>query len=340
MVSLPYLTHAVAPVSGTWREESSDFLVDEIAAYNPSGTGEHLFVRFEKREINTADAVRMIAKAIGADPGGAGFAGLKDRHAITTQWASFFHPSMPNSLDSLALPGIRVLEFAPHPHKLRTGHLHGNRFRIRLRGAAQQIAMVTETFRVLEQQGVPNYYGAQRFGHNNLARAKDWLIENRPPPRSRFDRKLLVSVLQSSVFNDVLSQRIDCQEMSTAIEGDLLRKENSGGMFTTSDLSDAQQRVMNWEISPTGPMVGLKMRWPEADALAREKAILAQSGIDDDVLNRFRRAGQGTRRPLRVKLGESRVSVHAECSNDLDIEFVLPSGSYATAVMREVLKSD
>ncbi len=202
-MSLPYLTTAVAAVSGTWRAEISDFQVDEIPAYQPSGGGEHFFVHFEKQGLNTPDAVRVIAEAIGADPNASGFAGLKDRHAITTQWASFYRPSTVASLDALALPGIRILEFALHPHKLRTGHLHGNRFRIRLRGAAKQLDEVTEALRVLTQQGVPNFYGMQRFGHNNLERAQHWLIQNHRPPRSRFDRKLLVSVLQSAVFNAV-----------------------------------------------------------------------------------------------------------------------------------------
>jgi tRNA pseudouridine13 synthase len=336
---LPYATAKSRRVLAKFRERPEDFRVDEVPAYAPSGTGEHLFVRFEKTGLNTRDAVDSLARALGSDPRQAGFAGLKDRHAVTTQWASFFHADAALA-QGLELPGIRVLEAVPHPHKLRTGHLHANRFRIRLRDAGPDaLPIARELLAELLTAGTPNYYGEQRFGQDaqNVGDALRWLRDGGPAPRDPWKRKLLVSAWQSALFNRWLGERVERGELGRAIAGDLMRKEDSGGLFVSEDQGDAQRRLDAWAISPTGPMFGLRMRWPAQEAERIERALWAELGLPDEALSRVSKLAEGTRRVARVR--PEALEVDAE-GPDLLLAFSLPKGAYATVILRELMKPD
>lgn len=342
MEELPRISDGLPRARARPPAEPADFRVDEIPAYAPAGAGTHCFVRFEKVGRTTPDAVRALARALDADPSAAGTAGLKDRNAVTTQWASFegVDPERALALGADAVPGVRVLEAARHPHKLRTGHARGNRFALRLPAAAPDDRERAQAILArLDRTGLPNYFGPQRFGADggNVARARRWLCEGGAPPRERFERRLLVSALQSSLFNAVAAERVRDGLLARALAGDLLRKEDTGGLFTTDDLADAARRVAAWEISATGPMFGPEMRWPLADALAREERALAAAGLTREELARFGRLGQGTRRPLRVR--PTRVEV-AERDGALELAFELPSGSYATVLLAELLAAE
>lgn len=335
--NLPHLTSGLPAIPGRLRVELDDFVVDEIPAYEPSGEGEHLFVRFRKRDLTTPEAVRRMANALGVEPGTSGWAGMKDRHAVTTQWASFQGASS-EAAAALELEGIEILEAVAHRHKLRTGHLRGNRFVLRVRDAGPYLGEARQVLDRLVESGLPNYFGEQRFGRGgeNLPRARQWLVEGGRAPRRKLERKLLVSVLQSWLFNEALADRLRDGLFDRPAAGDLLRKEETGGLFTTDDLDEAARRMADWEISATGPMFGPRMRWPEGEAREREAALLERMGVENDHIARFGRAGEGTRRPYRVRPG--RVEVESE-GDALRVGFDLPSGSYATAVMREVLKA-
>lgn len=335
---LPHATAKSLRTLGKIRSVPEDFVVDEVPAYPPAGQGTHLFVRFKKRGLTTRDAVERIARALGTNPRDAGYAGMKDRVAVTTQWASFFGAE-PQAAKALALPDIEVLDAAMHPHKLRTGHLRANRFTLRLRGEAVDAQVATQVLRELERVGAPNYYGEQRFGTDarNLERARAWVLGGGSAPRDRFDRKLLFSALQSSLFNTWLAERIEQGHYETPVPGDVLRKEDSGGLFVSTDAADALRRMQGWEVSPTGPMFGKKMRWPEADAADHERALLQRSGIDEATLERHAAHGEGTRRVARVRPADA--SVQAE-QDAIVLRFDLPSGAYATMVLREVCKPD
>ncbi len=335
---LPYATAKSLRTLGKLRAEPEDFRVDEVPAYLPGGQGEHLFVHFEKRALTTRDAVERLASALGASPRDAGFAGLKDKHAVTTQWASFAGADAQAAL-GLVLPGIRVLAAARHGNKLRTGHLRGNRFAIRIRGAGQDPSVARTILGELARIGAPNYYGEQRFGiaERNLSRARAWVLEGGRPPRDRFERKLLFSALQSALFNRWLGQRIDDGLYERVLVGDWLRKEDSGGMFLATEVPDAERRMRDWEISPTGPMFGAKLRWAEGDAGERDRAVLAAEGIDFETLAANAKYGEGTRRAARVRPGDFHVEVEPDA---LLVSFELPSGAYATMVLRELLKQE
>ncbi|MDH5675155.1 MAG: tRNA pseudouridine(13) synthase TruD [Myxococcales bacterium] len=334
---LPHATAKSLKILGKIREAPEDFRVEEIPAYPAEGEGEHLMVRFEKVGLDTKVAVDRIARALEVDPREASFAGLKDRKAITTQWASF-HRADPERALALTLPEIRILDAQRHRHKLRTGHLQGNRFRIRVRGASAHLETARELLDELVRVGVPNYFGEQRFGHEgrNLERARAWLVEGGRAPRGRFERKLLVSTLQSAAFNAWLSARLSRGEFATAIAGDVMRKEDSGGVFTCDDAQSDQPRVQNWEISPTGPVFGPKMRAAEGPAADHEREALAVLG-GDAVLARLGRLGPGSRRPARIRPLTPSIEVEGD---DLWLDFGLRKGGYATVLLRELLKQD
>jgi tRNA pseudouridine13 synthase len=335
--SLPLATELEVPIGGRVKERPEDFVVDEIPAYTPSGAGEHLFVRFEKVGLDTEQTIRRIAEALAVDPRASGWAGLKDRHAVTTQWASF-HRGDPARARALEVPGVRILEAAMHENKLRTGHLEGNRFTLRLRGADP--ARASDAERVLGElarSGVPAFFGEQRFGRggSTLSRARAWIVDGGRGPRAPFERKLLVSALQSSIFNVICAERMRTIGLAGILDGDLVRKEESGGLFVATELDEVRGRAARFEVSATGPMFGAEMRWPEREAKAMEEAALQAAGLDQAKLASFRRAGEGTRRRLRFWLRDVRVSADVD---GLVLAFTLPAGAYATIVLRELTR--
>ncbi|MEZ4256378.1 MAG: tRNA pseudouridine(13) synthase TruD [Polyangiales bacterium] len=232
-------------------------------------------MEFEKRDLSTAEALRRLGRALGVSPRDASVAGLKDRHAITTQWASFFgttrkrHGRHASTGCASSTPSDTATS--------RTGHLRANRFELRIRDAAAHVEAGAERPRTCRARRRAEYFGEQRFGRGgkSLDMARAWLLDGGPAPRDKRDRKFMVSVLQARVFNRVLAERVTLNELGAYVEGDLLRKEDTGGLFTTTDTADAAERVRTWAVNATGPMVGAKMRWPEG--LAREREVRASA---------------------------------------------------------------
>jgi tRNA pseudouridine13 synthase len=323
------------------KTEPEDFVVEEIAAYEPSGEGDHVFVDFRKRGLNSTEAVRRLADWLGVDPRSAGLAGRKDRHAVTRQRASFL---MPIPKDGCALPaslascpeGIEVIELKRHRHKLKTGHLQGNRFTLVLRQVADDAFEPIEShLRRMTETGVPNAFGAQRFGRHgdNAERALAWLQGQGRGPRDKKKRRFLFSALQSKLFNDTLAQRVHDGSWNRVLLGDLAKKRSTGGLFEVDEdcLADAEQRAARGEICATGPIFGAKMRWPGATVGSLERAVL-EGAMDPQILEDNRRLGEGSRRPLRLWV--------SDLSWELDpgqgmirMKFVLPKGAYATTVL-------
>jgi tRNA pseudouridine13 synthase len=338
-MTLPYLTTSIDPIEAEFRSTPEDFEVEEVPAYLPSGSGEHIFAFIEKRELTTKDAVRALCESVGADPKAAGWAGLKDRHAITRQWVSIWGTT-PDALTKAEIEGVQVLEAAPHSHKLRTGHLQANQFRLRLRQVeASRIDDLRRVLAEIETRGLPNYYGEQRFGRegDNAERALRWVLGEARAPRGGFQRKLQMSALQSQLFNRCVAERVQTSTLGQVFAGDVMKKHDSGGLFIATDLEDAQVRADAWEISATGPMFGAKMRWPEGEARAREEALLQEVGVTLEHLGKWKRIAPGTRRFVRVPVPKTGVSVSG---NTVNLEFTLPAGSYATILVREILKRD
>jgi tRNA pseudouridine13 synthase len=342
---------------GVIKSVPEDFIVEERPLYLPSGEGEHLYLRFTKRNIPTDIAVRMIARALGVDARDVGVAGLKDKVGITTQTISVPLGRDGAALEaralSLALDGITIHEARRHTNKLRTGHLAGNAFTIVVRDLdPTRVGEVVRTLERVGREGAPNAFGAQRFGRDqdNAQRARSWLRGEWAGPRDGRQRRFLFSSLQSAIFNDVLRRRIDDGTWLTPIEGDVLQKEDSGGLFLCADVQADRERAARGEVSPTGPMVGIKMRAPTGAALALETAVTTEwlgEGFD---LASVRQLGEGTRRPLRTLVSDLRIEIINPASpNDgagreqrpsVRVYFVLPKGTYATTVLTTAMDID
>lgn len=336
-MNLPYLSTDYAPIPGILRTEFEDFQVDEVPSYDADGQGNHLFVQFQKTDFTTAEAVKRIARALNVDPRSAGFAGVKDRRAVTTQWASFEGADAEAAL-GLELEGLKILHAVRHSTKLRTGHLRANRFTLVIREVP---TARDEDIRAIAERvcriGMPNYFGEQRFGRDgaNVERAIAWLSGATRPPRDHFEKKMLASALQSELFNRVVAERVEAGELGRVFLGDLCRKDESGGMFTSEDTEADQIRADTFEISPTGPMFGPEMRWPTHLAAERERRVLEESGLSAEVLAKLGKNAPGTRRAVRVRPGDVTIE---RVDSGLRLAFTLPSGAYATCFVRELLK--
>jgi tRNA pseudouridine13 synthase len=344
VADLPYLTADLPGTGGALRTTPDDFFVDEEPAYQPAGTGEHVMVRIEKRDLNTAQVVAAIARALAIGERDVGVAGMKDRRAVARQWLSLPPPATPEQVLALALPGITVLEAARHGNKLRTGHVRANRFRLRVRGvSADASARARAVLAALaEVPGAPNWYGEQRFGRDgdNAARGRELLRGGRGGrgPRARRLERLMISALQSELFNAWLGARLADGLYREAIVGDVLHKVG-GGQFVCEDAALETARLHAGELVVTGPMFGDRMRRPPegTPAAAREAAILDAAGLAADAFAAVRAIAEGTRRDATLALTDVTVG---ELGDDgaLEVGFTLPGGAYATIVMREVMK--
>jgi tRNA pseudouridine13 synthase len=335
----PIATTDLPGTGGTIGPEPEDFQVDEIPLYAPSGEGEHLYVRVQKRRMTTREAVSSLARAAGVPQSEIGTAGMKDKHAVTTQWMSL-PARRAKPLEAWTLPeGLSVVESSRHGNKLRTGHLRGNRFRIRLveveQGAIDKAASIVGRLR---EQGLPNYFGAQRFGRDgdNLATALAWIERDargeggRTPP---FERKLFASVLQSEVFNRYVTARLELA-LGEPLVGEVVRLEGTGSLFAVDDPAREMSRWKSNDIHPTGPMIGPKMRKAHGKALALEDAAVESVGLTGETLARLGKLADGTRRDLLLLPEDLRVEAENE-GRALVVEVTLPAGNYATQVIRE-----
>jgi tRNA pseudouridine13 synthase len=322
-------------VSLRLRESPEDFRVDELPAYAPSGSGAHTFVRIEKRLRTTEEVARALARAAGVRPGDVGYAGRKDRVALTTQWFSV--PGLdPARALALELAGARVLEAAPHPHKLRTGHLRGNRFEIAVRGADAAVADAARA-RLAQAvaRGFPNRYGPQRYGRDgdNAERARA-LLAGGASRLARRDARFLLSALQARVFDTALAARelpLDALE-----PGDLAMKHDSGGVFLVEDAAREAPRAAAFEISATGPIFGTHMTEPGGAVAARERRALEACGVLDTGALRLPPGIRlrGARRALRERPRDAGTLLEGDV---LRLRFELPAGSYASVLVEELV---
>ncbi len=322
-------------IEATIGPAPEDFVVDEVPLYPHSGSGEHLYVRIEKRSYTTPAMLRAVTRAAGVNERDVGYAGLKDKHAVTRQWLSL--PSKGRPPDEWQLPeGISVVEHTRHSNKLRTGHLLGNRFRITLvtqdAGALEKATAIAERLRTL---GLYNYFGGQRFGRrgDGLRQALVWLREGaKLHGMPRFLSKLYPSVIQAEVFNRYFSAR-RALGLDQLILGEVVRLDNAGAMFAVEDVAREQPRLTSGDVHLTGPIFGPKARATSADAAALELTQIETLGLDAEAREKLAHLAPGTRRDLIAKV--ENLELRWTAVGRLELEFSLPSGSYATELIRQ-----
>jgi tRNA pseudouridine13 synthase len=333
----PLLTADLPGIGGRIKVEVDDFEVEEIPAYEPAGDGDHLFLWIEKRDMGAEFFTRQIAKRLGIGPGDVGTAGLKDRRAVTRQWVSLPGGVEPR-LGELEGDGVRVLRVSRHGNKLRPGHLRGNRFRILIRDvAANAVKLAAPILDRIRRDGLPNFYGPQRFGRDGET-AKlglDLLHGGRGGIRNPFLRKLALSAAQSVLFNDCLAHRINDGLLRTVLAGDVMAKWPAGGMFVATDVPAEQARFDTRETVHAGPMFGRKTFAAADIAAEREAAVLRDAELTVESFAGFGKLLMGTRRHNLVYVDDL---VAEQEPDGLRLTFTLPAGSYATVLLREVMK--
>lgn len=322
-----------AGTGGTLRGEAQDFRVEEVPAYPFAGEGAHLYLQVEKTGHTTAHVVRELCAQLGVRDRDVGVAGLKDRHAVTTQWLSI-PDRYEERLGTFALDGVRILTTTRHGNKLGMGHLRGNRFVVRVRGAAGTAPGAAATLADLAARGVPNYFGPQRFGLGGL-NAEEGLRVLRGESRLRDPRvrRFLTSSVQSAVFNAFVSLRLERGVFAAVLSGDMAKKHATGGVFLVEDAAAESLRAQAGEISATGTLFGRKVRPLTLDAGALEAEALATFGLSPAAFS----SRLGDRRLTRVFPEETGITA---TEDGYVATFTLPKGSFATSVLREIMKSD
>jgi tRNA pseudouridine13 synthase len=307
--NLPDWARALGPplFAGRMREKPEEFVVTEELDIDLSGDGEHDWLWIEKTGANTHWVAEQLARHAGVSPRDVGYAGLKDRHAVTRQWFSVRRPSGSADWQDFESPGVRILEQRRHSRKLKRGAHRGNRFRIAIRAdSSSEFASVTaDRLAMIEVQGVPNYFGEQRFGRGgaNIALGEAILGGRRV---SRHKRSIGLSALRSFQFNEELDRRVTDGTWNTVMPGDVANLDGTGSIFNIDELTpDLERRCAEMDIHPCGLL-------PEI-AAARVAA---------------------SHRPLRLRVGDLRWEAEADA---LWLEFRLGRGSYATAVLREIV---
>jgi tRNA pseudouridine13 synthase len=316
------------------RTEPEDFLVEELLGFEAAGAGQHVLLKVRKREANTQWIARELARACGCRPGDVGYAGLKDRRAVATQWFTVPQSRLsPADWIGIASGEFQVLEAHRHSRKLPRGALAGNRFVIKIRGAVIDDASLASRLAALERSGVPNYFGPQRFGRGgaNLKRLGED-VRTLPPAQRGF----VLSAARSLVFNAVLAERVADGSWARLEPGDLANLDGRASHFPVEAVDEAlAARCAGLDVHPTGPLWGRGVPRTGGRVLELEQRVAAQSAAACDLVAR---AGmEQERRSLRLAVRDLRWQRETDA---LTVEFRLCRGAYATVVLREVFSSD
>jgi tRNA pseudouridine13 synthase len=317
-------------VQGHIRQSASDFEVTEDLGYELTGDGEHDYLWVEKRDANTAWVAGKLARHAGIRESDTGFAGMKDRHAITRQWFSVRRPSAAGTdWDAFDLAGVRIREVARHTRKLKRGALRGNLFRIALRDVDAQRASINERLELVKSSGVPNYFGEQRFGRNgnNLQLASELFAGKR---LQRNKRGIALSAARSYLFNHILQRRVLDGSWNRLLPGECACLDGSNSIFVVDEPDQAlQQRCDEMDIHPGGALWGRGESPCSGEVLSLEQAAVApfadfKEGLESHT-DQSRRALRLAARDLQWELDGQTVW----------LEFGLTRGGFATAVLRE-----
>ncbi|WAE54241.1 tRNA pseudouridine(13) synthase TruD [Stutzerimonas frequens] len=321
--------------SAVLKAVAEDFQVDEVLDIPLSGQGEHLWLWVEKRNLNTEEAAKRIARAAGVPLKIISYAGLKDRQALTRQWFSLHLPGKADPDLSAAEDGsLRLLQCVRHQRKLQRGAHSANGFRLRLTELHADHTQLDARLERIKLQGVPNYFGLQRFGYEggNLHGARHFAAKGELPEQRNM-RSRLLSAGRSYLFNRVLTERVADGSWDQARVGDLLAFTDSRSFFPAGPDECTDPRLRILDLHPTGPLWGVGGSPAGDEIQALEDAVATNEAA---VANWLAQAGmKHERRILRLPI--SGLSWHYPGPDILQLEFVLPTGCFATAVVRELV---
>ncbi|WP_372015168.1 tRNA pseudouridine(13) synthase TruD [Pseudoxanthomonas sp. 10H] len=326
-------------LSARIRVQPEDFRVEEIDAFEASGDGEHLLLTVEKRGMNTSFVAGAIARWASVPEVGVGFAGLKDRHAVTVQRFSVQLPGREApDVATLEQDGLRVLAQARHRRKLSRGALAGNRFVLVLRELQGGREAIDARLAEVAARGVPNFFGDQRFGHGggNVGKALAMFAQGARGKRmGREQRSMLLSAARSALFNRVLAARVAGGSWDRGLEGEVWMLEGSRSVFGPEPWSGPlEQRLAAFDIHPSGPLWGRGGLRSEGACRALETGAL-EDHVSLALRDGLERAGlEQERRALRVR--PQALAWDWLAADSLRLSFALPAGSYATAVLEQL----
>ncbi len=330
----------VPRASGLLRSCPEDFEVEEQFDVEFSGDGEFDWLWVEKRGDNTDYVARRLATIAGVAPRAVTYSGLKDRHARTRQWFCIHLPgkqgrNWDNTAEQSADSAWQVLRWGRHRQKLRPGSHRANRFVLTLREIRAECDDIEQRLHKLGA-GVPNYFGEQRFGRggDNLNACRQWFVGDSRP--QRFQRSIYLSSARSYLFNEVLAQRLRDGTWLKPLSGELFSLRDSGSVFTSDVDSEIQRRVAEGDIHPSGPLFGAPGRHTVSGQVAElEAAVFAANELYCEGL--LRHAMKMERRSLRVIPQQ----LHWQwlAGDTLQLQFSLPRGCFATALVREFINA-
>lgn len=318
---------------GEIRVLPEDFIVEETLSFEPSGNGEHVFLQIQKTGENTEFVARQLARFAQVRQRDIGFAGLKDRHAVTTQWFSVWLPKGEElNWQDFSNETIKVLTVTRHARKLKRGVLANNRFILTIRNWRGDEENTITQLNAIKNHGVPNYYGLQRFGHlgQNVVKALEMFAGKKI---GREQRSLYLSAARSFLFNQLLSTRIDEQNWASGLEGDVFMIEGSRSLFPCDMIDETiSRRLAENQLHPTGTLFGKGNTRLTSTALMLEQNLFQKfssftQGLLEFDLETDRRALRVMLQNLTWQFGE----------NTLKLSFNLPAGSYATSMLREII---
>ena len=332
MMDLAYLQKTPPKQTALLKAECADFVVKEQLGYDMSGDGEFVAVKVRKTDCNTLFVGEQLAKFAGISARNMSYAGLKDRKAVTEQWFSLQMPGQPTpDFSQFSLEGVEILDVTRHQRKIRIGSLQGNHFEILLRNAEE-----TDELKVrldfLAKNGFPNYFTEQRFGRdgNNLTQALRW-ANGEINVKDRNKRSFYLSAARSEIFNLIVSKRMELDLAQQILVGDVLQLNGSHSWFVvdeSEDLAQLQQRLAQQDVLLTAPLIGEE----EKSAVDFENEIFAQHQALFALMRQEHM--KAARRPILMQPQQFQWQFEP---NGLRLQFALPAGSYATALIRELV---
>ncbi len=357
MDRLCYLSHS--PISVIFNKTSRDFAVEEVSLYEPTGEGEHLMLKVRKKDLTTWDMIKKISEVTGCKTKEIGYAGLKDKDGITTQYITI-HKRYEANIDKINDNKIKILQKKLHKNKLKIGHLKGNNFFIRLKKVKPVDALkIEEILKTIQKEGLPNYFGYQRFGRDkdNFNIGKDILL-GKKRERNRKKRDFFISAYQSHLFNLWLNRRVEMSKLFNSfpigelknlfiyndellklikeqknffkiLPGDMAHHYPYGKIFECLNIKEESNRFINKEITITGLLIGKKATRATDIAGMIEKEFL---DIDEEMILKMR----GSRRFAWI-FPEILSYEYKKEDAWFELSFYLPKGSYATVLLEELL---